>query len=88
MRSFTYLSGTNTTLHHVIQATMNSIPKNNLKEQMLKLGYNPDVVKIEPPVLDNSKVVKQERKLVQDQSSSFKPPVIADIDEWSDFEDD
>lgn len=67
---------------------MNSIPKNNLKEQMLKLGYNPDAVKIVPPVLDNSKVVKRELKFIKDHPIIFKPPVIANLDEWSDFEDD
>lgn len=67
---------------------MTSIPKNNLKEQMLKLGYNPAVVNIVPPVLDNSKVIKQETKFVQNKPSTIETPVIANLDEWSDFEDD
>lgn len=81
---------------------MTSIPQNNLKERLLKLGYNPDNFTITPPVLDNSKVVKVERKPQASVSrppqqpplqtiapqTNFKPPVILNINDWSDFEDD
>lgn len=98
---------------------MPAIPKNNLKERLLKLGYNSNSFKIVPPALDNSKVVHERRSLEsqinykaqpsgfqihnpysEDQPSfnaqpnslhsqlDFKPPPIANIDEWSDFEDD
>lgn len=73
---------------------MPPIPKNNLRERMLKLGYNPDIVTIKPPVLDNSKVIVVPKA----QPSSFvsapapaavaPPPLITNIDDWSDFEDD
>lgn len=62
---------------------------------MLKLGYKPDLIEIVPPVLDNSKVIKQEERpkaSYQQQpvptEADFKPPEILDIDEWSDFEDE
>lgn len=37
---------------------MTSIPKNNLAERMLRIGYDPNIVKIQKPVLDNSKIIK------------------------------
>lgn len=72
---------------------MSSIPKNNLKERMLKLGYKPDLVRIVPPVLDNSRVVikKEEPKTSQGPSNpivNFQPPQILNINDWSDFEDE
>lgn len=36
---------------------MAPIPKNNLRERLMKLGYDPNSVQITTPVLDNSKVV-------------------------------
>lgn len=65
---------------------MTSIPKNNLRELMLKLGYDPTLIKIVPPVLDNSKVVKQESK--NQPPGNIKQPDILNLDEWSDFDDD
>lgn len=79
---------------------MTSIPNNNLKERLLRLGYNPDGVKLTAPVLDNSKIIKVERKVQQTNIQSnqqqtatasqnnFKLPVIVNLDEWSDFEDE
>lgn len=76
---------------------MTSLPKNNLKERMSKLGYNPNLVVLTIPELDNSKVIKREKKVyippaqsanLANQPSDFKPPVIMNIDEWSDFEDE
>lgn len=62
---------------------MPPIPKNNLKERMSKLGYNPNLVKIKPPVLDNSNIVaKKEEKI-----DIFRPEKL-NLDEWSDFEED
>ena len=75
---------------------MPSIPKNNLRERMLKLHYNPDLIKIVPPILDNSKVVKKEQapapanrpyEPVKNQEN-FKPPEFINLDDWSDFEED
>jgi len=70
---------------------MASIPKNNLKERMIKLGYNPNIVHIVPPVLDNSRVIDTPilyTKVAQQGQSNFTPPIIPNIEEWSDFEDD
>lgn len=72
------------------------IPKNNLKERMLKLGYDPKFVHITPPVIDNSKVVRKNEAPIEKKPQithqapliNFTPPVIVNIDEWSDFEDD
>lgn len=74
---------------------MTSIPKNNLRERLLKLGYNPNLITIKPPVLDNSGVVKEEPpKASTFFGSTFSeanipnPPVFINVDEWSDFEED
>lgn len=100
---------------------MPTIPSNNLKERMQKLGYPTINLKITPPILDNSKVIHdQPKSSIQKYNSQttninynqyppatssgfssannfqeykikeeeFKPPVILNIDEWSDFEDD
>lgn len=75
---------------------MTSIPKNNLSERMRKLGYNPNIVTITPPVLDNSKVIKKEEppasyrsyQSVPNPEPEFKPLPSVNIDEWSDFEED
>lgn len=75
---------------------MPSIPRNNLAERMQKLGYNPNIVKINPPVIDNSNIIirqdtsksstsYQERSK---QETKFKPLETVNIDEWSDFEED
>lgn len=71
------------------------IPANNLKERMLKLGYNPDIIKLSPPVLDNSAVVKRETKptvvTIKPPETSAVPrnePEFINLDEWSDFEED
>ena len=67
---------------------MPSIPKNNLKERMLKLNYNPDLVMIVPPVLDNSKIIIPQEK----PKTAFQPnfqttyqPVKEDAKETQDF---
>lgn len=73
---------------------MPSIPNNNLRERMLKLGYDPKLAKIEAPVLDNSRVIKEEDKKTKfnpqlsNQQEPFKAPEVLNIDDWSDFEDD
>lgn len=85
---------------------MAPIPKNNLRERLQKLGYNPNLAKIQPPTLDNSKVIYPKKEVVAApapvQSSdhfdggvskhspapNFQPPVITNIDDWSDFEED
>lgn len=80
---------------------MTTIPKNNLKERMQRLGYNPNIVKIVAPTLDNSKVIKNKPKIdnkpIQSTYKSevtapvpvnFVPPKIDNIDDWSDFEDE
>lgn len=74
---------------------MPNIPRNNLKDRMIKLGYDPKSVTIKAPVLDNSRVVKQPMKIEPQQlyqespnQESFVAPKINNIDEWSDFEDD
>lgn len=85
---------------------MAPIPKNNLRERLQKLGYNPNLARIQPPTLDNSKVIYPEKKVVapppsayssehfgggssnHQPPSNFQPPVITNIDDWSDFEED
>lgn len=69
---------------------MVNIPKNNLKERMVKLGYNPNLMKITAPTLDNSNIIvgppkKEPSKPVQ---TNFQPPEVLNIDDWSDFEED
>lgn len=79
---------------------MPTIPKNNLHERMLKLGYDPKLMEIKPPVLDNSQVVKEPTE--QPKPSQYQPKTeqthistantlqlgTFNIDEWSDFEED
>lgn len=77
---------------------MPPIPKNNLKEQMLKLNYNPNLVKITPPVINyvppppqqSTNIYKpaQQSTYNQQPQIKFDPPTISNIDDWSDFEDD
>lgn len=68
---------------------MVSIPKNNLKERMIKLGYNPNLMKITPPKLDNSKIIVPTKIETQNRTEiNFQPPEIMNIDDWSDFEDE
>ena len=71
---------------------MPSLPKNNLHERMKKLGYNPNIVKLVPPVLDNSKVAKDQPRVtyapIPKVQTDFKPLATVNIDEWSDFEED
>lgn len=76
---------------------MPSIPKNNLRERLQKLGYNPNLITIVPPVLDNSGVVKNEQAALgvtsnstyqADSNCNIKPPEFVNIDDWSDFEED
>lgn len=69
---------------------MVTIPKNNLKERMIKLGYNPNLMKITPPTLDNSNIIiGPSRSETQGRvEANFQPPQIINIDEWSDFEDE
>lgn len=74
---------------------MPQIPQNNLKERLIKLGYNTIGVNITPPALDNSKVVAKPKKVesCQVKQESIKQetlitPRINNIDEWSDFEDE
>lgn len=81
---------------------MPNIPKNNLRERMLKLGYDSTWAKITPPIVDNSRIIKSEQPKVNLGSTTsnrynqpytapqtnFTPPVIANIDDWSDFEED
>lgn len=65
---------------------------------MLKLGYDPNLVQLKPPTLDNSQIIKREiPKPSYDNKTSFvkhepapnfKPPEILNIDEWSDFDSD
>lgn len=85
------------------------IPKNNLKERMVKLGYNPDLAQITPqicaelpPKPEPAKYqppVKQQPQYQQPQqqqtgastsnpSTNFAPPLMVNLDDWSDFEDD
>lgn len=114
---------------------MVKIPRNNLRERLSALGYNPNGIQITEPVLDNSRVIvpdikpsttisyqnktagsevnsmpnfdpdckpstsyqnrniysgsdtKFAGKSVMENNVNFKPPVIENIDEWSDFED-
>jgi hypothetical protein len=56
---------------------MPAIPKNNLRERMLKLGYKAELMKVVPPVLDNSRVVKDEPKPVFQASTYQAPPQTA-----------
>lgn len=83
---------------------MPSIPKNNLKEHMLKLNYNPNLVKITPPVINyvppppsqaqqptsTYKLAQtiQQSTYQQQQTIKFDPPQVVNLEEWSDFEDD
>ena len=72
---------------------MTSIPKNNLNERMVKLGYNPNIVKLVPPVLDFSAILKREKPPLIYQTApkaqlDFKPLATVNIDDWSDFEED
>lgn len=74
---------------------MTSIPKNNLRERMLKLGYNPDLITIKAPILDNSGIKKEEPPKLNNNfeynktnGDCQKPPVFMNIDDWSDFEED
>lgn len=67
---------------------MAKIPKNNLQERMAKLGYNPNLVSIKPPTLDNSKVVYTSSAPQPKVEPFFEPPKLLNIDDWSDFEDE
>lgn len=64
-------------------SSKHAIPKNNLQERMLKLGYKVEAMKIVPPVLDNSKVVKEEVKPVFEskpyQGSEYTQPTSSNI---------
>lgn len=63
---------------------------------MTKLGYDPKLITIVTPVLDNSQIIKTEKiktsfssdNVISPPQPSFKPPEIINIDDWSDFEDD
>jgi len=75
---------------------MGPIPKNNLAERMRKLGYDPNIVKIVPPILDNSQIIKKDDpkpsysayKVNLNTEPEFKPLATVNIDEWSDFEEE
>lgn len=75
---------------------MASIPKNNLRERLTKLGYDPNGVQISKPVLDNSRVKPESKpisstmdfKTAISKAPDFKPPVIEDIDAWSESDFD
>lgn len=69
---------------------MPQLPANNLRERMLKLGYNPEFVKLTPPTLDNSSVIKKESKpsYVTANSGAKKEPEFINLDDWSDFEEE
>lgn len=75
---------------------MPRIPKNNLREQMLKLNYNPNLVKITAPVINYvpppqppvQQPAKIENQPQQPTTATFQPPPIVNIDDWSDFEED
>lgn len=74
---------------------MPAIPKNNLKEQMLKLNYNPNLVKLTapkinyvPPPQTTNQPAPTTKIEKQSFDTSFQPPPITNIEEWSDFEDE
>lgn len=66
---------------------MPPIPKNNLRDRMIKLGYNPNIVTLTAPIVDNSKVKPPPPQIIK-PLETFTPPAIVNIDEWSDFEDE
>lgn len=82
---------------------MPAIPKNNLKERLTKLGYDPNGIQIIKPVLDNSRVVPDSKPTTSYQNkpyksnmevkpagkTDFKPlDILKPLDDWSDFEDE
>ena len=78
---------------------MSAIPKNNLRERLQKLGYDPNLAVIKKPELINIKHSTNETTYpscsnlesdVQVATTDSKPPQILNlnIDEWSDFDED
>lgn len=78
---------------------MSSIPKNNLRERLQKLGYDPNLAVIKKPELINIKPTPNQSTYQScsnqnpgDQGIPTKieqsPLLNLNIDEWSDFDED
>lgn len=53
---------------------------------MVKLGYDPNLVQIIPPTLDNSRVAASSTPQMR-AKPQFEPEIL-NIDDWSDFEEE
>lgn len=73
---------------------MPPIPRNNLIDRLEKLGYNAKNVNINPPQMQiiinipNATATTSMPKAKPIASLKDNGPVIVNVDDWSDFEDD